>query len=130
MDDRGPRRTFADVILPEDTRKQLYEALTQIDKHRLIFTQWGLGERHPTYAASLTPCATQEVAACGTLTPQCSAMQTVTGPDGDSYRVDSYIVSETPPNGRAVKRVTVMVRKTSTLKTLSQVTSTFDQSTG
>lgn len=43
-----PRRSFADVILPEETRRQLYEALTQIEKHRLIFTQWGLGERHPT----------------------------------------------------------------------------------
>ncbi len=43
-----PQRSFADVILPDETRQQLYEALTQIEKHRLIFTQWGLGERHPT----------------------------------------------------------------------------------
>lgn len=43
-----PRRGFADVILPDDTRRQLYAALTQIEKHQLIFTQWGLGERHPT----------------------------------------------------------------------------------
>jgi MoxR-like ATPase len=42
-----PRRSFNDVILPPETRQQLYEALTQIDKHRLIFNQWGLGERHP-----------------------------------------------------------------------------------
>ena len=42
-----PRRSFNDVILPPETRQQLFEALTQIDKHRLIFTQWGLGERHP-----------------------------------------------------------------------------------
>jgi DNA polymerase III delta prime subunit len=43
-----PRRSFADVVLPEETRLQLYEALTQIEKHRLIFSSWGLGERHPT----------------------------------------------------------------------------------
>jgi SpoVK/Ycf46/Vps4 family AAA+-type ATPase len=43
-----PRRTFADVVLPDETRQQLLEALTQIEKHRLIFQQWGLGERHPT----------------------------------------------------------------------------------
>src|SRR5688572_15757201 len=43
-----PRRGFSDVILPPETRKQLYEALTQIEKHRLIFSHWGLGERHPT----------------------------------------------------------------------------------
>ena len=41
-----PRKTFADVILPEATRRQLYDALVQIEKHSLIFQQWGLGERH------------------------------------------------------------------------------------
>lgn len=43
-----PRRSFNDVVLPPETRQELYEALTQIEKHRLIFSQWGLGERHPT----------------------------------------------------------------------------------
>jgi MoxR-like ATPase len=41
-----PRKTFADVVLPETTRRQLYDALIQIDKHRLIYSSWGLGERH------------------------------------------------------------------------------------
>lgn len=43
-----PRRGFGEVILPPETRDQLYQALTQIEKHRLIFSGWGLGERHPT----------------------------------------------------------------------------------
>src|SRR5688500_17286908 len=43
-----PRRSFADVILPERTRQSLYEALMQIEKHGLIFQDWGLGERHST----------------------------------------------------------------------------------
>jgi len=43
-----PRRTFEDVILPDSTRRALEEALVQIDKHRLIFEQWGLGEKHST----------------------------------------------------------------------------------
>jgi len=43
-----PRRSFNDVVLPPETRQELYEALTQIEKHRLIFNNWGLGERHPT----------------------------------------------------------------------------------
>jgi SpoVK/Ycf46/Vps4 family AAA+-type ATPase len=43
-----PTRTFADVILPEDTRRQLDRALTQIRKRRLIGREWGLAERHPT----------------------------------------------------------------------------------
>ena len=41
-----PRRSFADVILPETTHKQLEYALIQIKKSDLIFDQWGLGERH------------------------------------------------------------------------------------
>src|SRR6476620_1326669 len=43
-----PRRSFSDVILPERTRQSLYEALMQIEKHSLIFQDWGLGERHAT----------------------------------------------------------------------------------
>jgi hypothetical protein len=43
-----PRRTFADVILPPSTRRQLDQALTQIRKHDVLFGDWGLGERHDT----------------------------------------------------------------------------------
>ena len=43
-----PRKTFADVILPEKTRRALADTLIQIEKHRLIFETWGLGERHTT----------------------------------------------------------------------------------
>jgi len=43
-----PRRTFADVILPPSTRRQLDQALAQIAKHDLLFVEWGLGERHET----------------------------------------------------------------------------------
>jgi len=43
-----PRRTFDDVILPAATRRALDNALAQVTQHDLIFTQWGLGERHPT----------------------------------------------------------------------------------
>ena len=42
------RRTFADVILPPRTRAALDEALSQVRSHELIFTHWGLGERHTT----------------------------------------------------------------------------------
>jgi SpoVK/Ycf46/Vps4 family AAA+-type ATPase len=41
-----PRRSFADVVLPPSTRRALDNALVQIQKHDLIFGQWGLGERH------------------------------------------------------------------------------------
>ncbi|HEX6575365.1 MAG TPA: ATP-binding protein [Gemmatimonadaceae bacterium] len=41
-------RTFADVILPPRTRAALDEALSLVRSHELIFTRWGLGERHST----------------------------------------------------------------------------------
>ena len=43
-----PRRTFDDVILPPNTRRQLEFALAQIRKRDLIFARWGLAERHAT----------------------------------------------------------------------------------
>src|SRR5438445_2638442 len=42
----APQRTFADVILPAETRRSLEDALAQVRNHSLIFTRWGLGERH------------------------------------------------------------------------------------
>ncbi len=41
-----PRWSFSSVILPPPTRRALEFALTQIEKHDLIFHQWGLAERH------------------------------------------------------------------------------------
>jgi len=62
--------------------------------------------------------------------PEC-ATQTWTGPDGLAYRVDSYIVSTTPAGGRALKEVTVVVRRvesgTVTTHIWSRATSDFDQ---
>jgi SpoVK/Ycf46/Vps4 family AAA+-type ATPase len=43
-----PRRTFDDVILPTATRRALDTALAQLTRHDLVFSRWGLGERHPT----------------------------------------------------------------------------------
>jgi hypothetical protein len=57
-------------------------------------------------------------------------MRTVTGPDKISYRIDTYIVSQNVAGGRAVKKVTVVVRRASTLRTLARLTSSFDESTG
>jgi SpoVK/Ycf46/Vps4 family AAA+-type ATPase len=43
-----PERTFADVVLPPDTRRTLDQALAEVRNHALIFVRWGLGERHAT----------------------------------------------------------------------------------
>ena len=59
-----------------------------------------------------------------------TASQTVTGPDNRSYRVDTYIVTTTPTGGRALKQVTVVVRKVTNGvvgSVLSRQSSTFDQ---
>jgi type II secretory pathway pseudopilin PulG len=73
---------------------------------------------------------TQQQKTCSTMTPQCNPRQTVTGPDGRAYRVDTYVVSQTPPTGRTVKLVTIVVRRNVDLKALSRVSSSFDQSSG
>ena len=67
---------------------------------------------------------------CSPITPQCNPRQTVTGPDQRSYRVDSYIVWQTPATGRAVKLVTIVVRKSGEAAALARVSSTFDESSG
>src|ERR1700737_423988 len=41
-----PQRPFPDAILPAATRRSRDEALAQVRNHSLIFTRWGLGERH------------------------------------------------------------------------------------
>lgn len=43
-----PRHTFADVVLPDATRRMLDQALALVRSHELIFASWGLGERHST----------------------------------------------------------------------------------
>jgi len=73
---------------------------------------------------------TQQLTTCGTMTPQCDPRQTVSGPDNRSYRIDTYVVADTPPMGRATKLVTIVVRRSSDLRVLARVSSSFDQSTG
>jgi hypothetical protein len=62
---------------------------------------------------------------------ECLASRTATGADGKQYRVDTYITEDTPPSGRAVRRVTVVVRNPSDLTQApwARQSSNFDQST-
>jgi prepilin-type N-terminal cleavage/methylation domain-containing protein len=64
--------------------------------------------------------------------PECDASRNVTGPDGRSYRVDTYIVYNTPPGGRELKKVTVVVRDGNnlTVNGLVRTTSKYDQISG
>lgn len=81
----------------------------------------------PAYQATAT--SRVDVASCGTL--PCVPVQTVTGADGRSYRVDTYVTWQTVGAGRGVKLVTIVVRDgTNPTKVWARTASSFDQSTG
>jgi type II secretory pathway pseudopilin PulG len=68
---------------------------------------------------------------CTTPLPnECKASRAVTGADHGTYRVDTYILTQTPTNGRVLKLVTVVVRDSTTSQVYVRQTSTFDQATG
>jgi len=84
----------------------------------------------PAYQA--TPANRVALNACGTA--PCTTkvpVQTLTGADGKSYRVDTYMTWQTITGGRAVKLVTIVVRDGSnTAKVWARTASSFDASTG
>ena len=77
-----------------------------------------------TYTGDAAYSATQVTGACSPLVAACMPTQTITGPDGRSYRVDTYVVSVVPAGGAAVKQVTVVVRRPGSPATLARVVST------
>lgn len=58
------------------------------------------------------------------------AQQPITGADGRSYNVDTYIVASTTAGGGAAKKVTLVVHNPQNTKTLIRETSTFTPPTG
>jgi len=84
----------------------------------------------PAYQASAS--SRVALAACGTA--PCTTkvpVQTLTGADGRSYRLDSYITWQTVGAGRGVKLVTIVVRDSADVaKVWARTASSFDQSTG
>jgi prepilin-type N-terminal cleavage/methylation domain-containing protein len=63
----------------------------------------------------------------------CAPIQNVTGPDGRSYRVDTYVTLDDPTDSgaaRDVRVVTVVVREGGSNRTLVRHVSTFDELTG
>ena len=68
---------------------------------------------------------------CGGVPPECNPSRSAVGADRHNYRVDSYVTLTTPPSGRQLKLVTVVVRgTTSPYPTYAREQSTFDLSTG
>jgi prepilin-type N-terminal cleavage/methylation domain-containing protein len=91
-----------------------------------------------THAGGTPPCGEFAIAGpcysafTGAASP-CTVLQNVTGPDGHSYRIDTYIVRNAPTaTQRATKTVTVVVRDgvPATAPVLARVSSTFDCSSG
>ena len=82
----------------------------------------------PAYRAPGTNQAEQAV----TITSSTfSPSQTVTGADGESYRVDAFVSWQAVTDGRNVKIVTVVVRDADNVtRVLTRVVSSFDVSTG
>ena len=91
-----------------------------------------IGAESPTLAIS-APATREASGAFGACRPECTPQQdTVAGPDGNNYRVDSYVRTVTVTSGRDVKRVTVVVRRANdlTVPPLARLTHRFDLATG
>jgi uncharacterized protein (TIGR02598 family) len=87
-----------------------------------------------TYTGDSAWNASQVTGTCtgSPLPVECQPKQTVTGPDNRQYRVDTYIVYQTPSGGRQLKLVTVVIRDLQKLTgiPLAKLQSRFDEATG
>jgi type II secretory pathway pseudopilin PulG len=121
-----------------DSQMELYRALTY---SAIALDSTSLSSVDNTYkcdsalGASCPNVTSGEVTATCAGSPlpnQCLPSRMTTGADRKSYRIDSYITTTTPANGRAEKLVTVVVRDGRALsaRPLARIASTFDQSTG
>jgi prepilin-type N-terminal cleavage/methylation domain-containing protein len=86
--------------------------------------------------ATVTLKARVDVAKCGS-TPCTNSVptETVTGADGRSYRIDTYMTWQVATNqsgtpGRNLKLVTLVIRDSSDGRVYARVASSFDESTG
>ena len=126
---RASRLTTAAVIA--DQQMELYRALTHTSI-RLDTSAVGTTDakyrNDPVLGGSITGLVT---ASCPGAPDECTPSRKVVGADRKDYRLDSYITQYTPTGGRAVKKVTVVVRDWNNLAvTFARQASTFDLSTG
>jgi Tfp pilus assembly protein PilE len=121
-----------------DTQMELYRSLRWNEIALDSGSMAGTDSSYKCDAAlgPLSPCATTGTvtrADCGLPLPlQCQPVQSpVIGADNKSYRVDTYITTQTVTAGRDVRRVTIVVRNPNNLSAppLARQSSDFDQST-
>jgi type II secretory pathway pseudopilin PulG len=115
-----------------DSQMELYRALTY---NQLVLDASAVGTTDNTYRCDTAlggacPASTSGIQTTTCTTPlakQCDPSRLLLGPDKFKYRVDTYILLDTPPNGRELKKITIVVRDGDQLtKTLARETSTFD----
>jgi type II secretory pathway pseudopilin PulG len=126
---RASRITTAAVIA--DQQMELYRALThasiRLDTGAVGTTDAKYRD-DPVLGGSTTGLVT---ASCPGAPDECTPSRKVVGADRRDYRLDTYITEYTPDGGRAVKKVTVVVRDWNNLAvTFARQASTFDLSTG
>ena len=134
---RASRTATAGVLA--DKQLELYRAVTYAEI-RLVSSSVPTSGDYVTDTAYPGSLAALHTGTCSPVTDVCNAARTVTGPDGRSYRVDTYIVYEYPTGSssgsRYVKKVTVVVRDGTTLgqtpaaTPLARQISTFDELSG
>lgn len=102
----------------------------QLERYRAVafasiyLDTMSLAATDATYRGDAAYSPLQITQTCSPLVAVCTPSQTVTGPDGRSYRVDTYVVGVTPAGGTQVKQITVVVREPSGTATLARVVST------
>jgi prepilin-type N-terminal cleavage/methylation domain-containing protein len=117
------------AVMLADKQMEIYRTVA----YSCIYLTAGTGDS--TYSSDTAYSASQVTgSSCSpNATPPTSATtasQTVSGPDGLSYRIDTYVTSETPTGGRAMKKVTVVIRgitNGSVGTVLARAASSFDQ---
>lgn len=119
---RSAERSTAAAVA--DKQLERYRAITY---NAIYLDTSSVSAADSTYTADSAYSATQVTQGCSPLVVTCMPTQTVTGPDNRTYRIDSYIVSTTPPGGDPIKKVTVVVRKPGNPATLARVVSTYGE---
>jgi type II secretory pathway pseudopilin PulG len=80
---------------------------------------------------ALVPTVTGGTCAGAPAPISCDPSRTVSGADGRSYRVDTYLYYDTPASAQQLKVITVVVRDPNqAARSLARLTSTFDSTTG
>jgi Tfp pilus assembly protein PilV len=125
-----------------DTQMELFRGLKYLNIVQTT-SAWNSAAADSTWTADTvyqtymkTPVSPQALIATQSTCPNtnansCNPEFTTNGPDGRSYRVDTYMYYDQPTGGEQIKTITVVVRDSNKLGgSLARETSVFDIATG